>query len=75
MPIKTIIEILSAVLIPVGFELFNRRHIKAFTIMAIGQFLATIICITASLWFLAFMHFVNFLMQIRGWYKWQRSTA
>ena len=74
MPIKTIIEFLSAILILIGFELFNRRHIKAFTIMAIGQFLATIICIMASLWFLAFMHIVNFLMQIRGWYKWQQSA-
>lgn len=75
MPIKTIIEIISAILILIGFELFNRRHLKAFTIMAVGQFLATIICIMTSLWFLAFMHFVNFLMQIRGWYKWQQSTA
>jgi len=73
MLIKTIIEIFSAILILVGFELFNRRHIKAFSIMAIGQLLAMIVCIMTSLWFLAFMHFVNFLMQIRGWYKWKPS--
>lgn len=36
--IKLIVEILSAILILAGFELFNRRNIKAFYIMAIGQF-------------------------------------
>jgi hypothetical protein len=70
---KTIIEILSAILILAGFELFNRRSIKAFYIMAIGQFLAMIICGYATLWFLSFMHFVNFLMQIRGWLKWKKN--
>ncbi|NRB49439.1 MAG: nicotinamide mononucleotide transporter [Saprospiraceae bacterium] len=69
------LEILSTLFILLGFELFNRRHIKAFTIMAIGQFLAMMICAMASLWFLAFMHLVNFLMQIRGWYKWQQQRA
>ena len=69
--IKTVVEIISAILILLGFELFNRRSIKAFSIMAVGQFLAMIICGMTSLWFLAFMHFVNFLMQIRGWLKWK----
>lgn len=70
---KLIIEIASAVLILAGFEFFNRRSIKAFYIMAVGQFLAMIICGIADLWFLAIMHFVNFLMQIRGWLKWKRD--
>ncbi len=71
--LKLIIEILSAVLILAGFELINRQDIKAFYIMAIGQFLAMIICGLTDLWFLAFMHFVNFLMQIRGWMKWKKE--
>ncbi|MFK7981931.1 MAG: nicotinamide mononucleotide transporter, partial [Saprospiraceae bacterium] len=74
MTIKTIIEFLSAILILVGFELFNRKSIKGFFVMAIGQFLAMIICGYAELWFLAFMHFVNFLMQIRGWMKWKKEA-
>ena len=64
------IELLSAILILLGFEFFNRKNIKGFLVMAIGQILAAGICIVASLWFLAFMHFVNFLMQIRGYRKW-----
>ena len=74
MTIKTIIEIISAILILAGFELFNRRSMNAFAIMGIGQFLAMIICAMTNLWFLAFMHFVNFLMQIRGWLKWKREV-
>lgn len=74
MTLKIIVEILSAILILVGFELFNRRSIKAFGIMAVGQFLAMIICGLTNLWFLAFMHFVNFLMQIRGWLKWKKEV-
>lgn len=73
MTLKTIIEILSAILILLGFELFNRRSIKAFSIMAVGQFLAMIVCGLTGLWFLSFMHFVNFLMQIRGWMKWKKE--
>lgn len=64
------IELISAVLILLGFEFFNRKNIKGFFIMAIGQLLAALICVFASLWFLAFMHFVNLLMQIRGYRKW-----
>ena len=74
MTIKTIIEIISAILILAGFELFNRRSMNAFAIMGIGQFLAMIICAMTNLWFLAFMHFVNFLLQIRGWLKWKREV-
>lgn len=69
--LKTVIEIISAILILWGFELFNRRSINAFSIMAIGQFLAMLICGWTELWFLSFMHLVNFLMQIRGWMKWK----
>jgi len=71
--IKLITEITSAVLILLGFELFNRKHLKAFHIMAIGQFLAMVVSIYANLWFLAFMHLVNSLLQIRGYMKWQRG--
>ena len=38
--------------------------------MAAGQLLAAGICGLASLWFLGIMHFINFLMQIRGYNKW-----
>lgn len=72
--LKTIIEITSAVLILLGFELFNRKSIKGFHIMAVGQFLAAIVCGATELWFLSFMHSVNFLMQIRGWLKWKEKT-
>jgi len=41
--------------------------------MAIGQFLAVIICGATELWFLAIMHFINFLMQIRGWFLWKKE--
>ena len=75
MTLKTVIEIVSAILILTGFELFNRRNIKAFYIMAVGQLLAMIICGISDLWFLAFMHFVNFLMQIRGWLKWKNENT
>lgn len=68
---KLIIEILSAILILIGFELFNRKSIRGFHVMGIGQFMAMIVCAYAQLWFLAFMHFINFLMQIRGWMKWR----
>ena len=71
MKLKIIIEIISAILILAGFELFNRKSIKGFYVMGVGQFLATIICGMTDLWFLSFMHFVNFLMQIRGWMKWR----
>lgn len=75
MNVKIVIEFVSAILILVGFELFNRKSIKGFHIMAVGQFLAMIICGYAELWFLSFMHFVNFLMQIRGWMKWKKEEA
>lgn len=65
-----IIEFCSAILILLGFEFFNRKNINGFYIMAAGQLFAAGVCSLASLWFLAFMHFVNFLMQIRGYYKW-----
>ena len=71
--IKTTIEILSAIFILIGFELFNRKSITGFYVMAVGQFLAMIICGVAALWFLSFMHFVNFLMQIRGLIKWKKD--
>lgn len=73
MELKTIVEIVSAILILIGFELFNRKSIKAFYIMAIGQLLATLICGYTELWYLAFMHAVNFIMQIRGWMKWRNE--
>ena len=68
-----LIEIVSAFLILLGFELFNRKNIKTFHVMAVGQLLATIICGYAELWFLAFMHLVNFLMQVRGYWKWKEA--
>jgi len=74
MEVKVIIECLSAILILVGFELFNRKNIRAFHVMAVGQILACVICAYASLWFLSFMHFVNFVMQVRGWMKWNEET-
>ena len=70
---KLIVEIASAILILVGFELFNRKNIRAFHIMGLGQLLAMVICGYADLWFLAFMHLVNFLMQVRGYVKWKDS--
>ena len=66
-PYKTVIEIFSAVLILIAFELINRKSLKGFTVMAVGQILATIVCLFTSLWFLAIMHFVNFLLMIRGY--------
>lgn len=69
----TILEFCSAVLILLGFEFFNRKNIRGFHIMAAGQLLAAGICTFASLWFLSFMHFVNFLMQIRGYLKWRKE--
>ncbi len=66
----TFLELSSAVLILLGFEFFNRKSIKGFYIMAAGQLLAAGICGLASLWFLGIMHFINFLMQIRGYNKW-----
>ena len=69
--LKTVIELISAVLILLGFELFNRKSIKGFHVMAVGQILAMMVCGYTGLWFLAFMHFINFLMQIRGWIKWK----
>ncbi len=71
--LKTVIEIASAIMILAGFELFNRKNIRGFHIMGVGQFLAMIVCGYASLWFLSFMHFVNFIMQIRGWMKWKEA--
>ncbi len=71
---KTIIEIASAVLILIAFELMNRKSVKGFSIMAIGQMLATIVCIMTSLWFLAIMHFINFLLMIRGYLKWRTNA-
>ena len=65
---KTIIEISSAILILIAFELINRKSIKGFTVMAVGQILATIVCLFTSLWFLAAMHFVNFLLMLRGYF-------
>lgn len=70
---KTVIEIASAILILVAFELMNRKSIKGYSIMAIGQILATIVCIMASLWFLAVMHFINFLLMVRGYLKWRNA--
>jgi hypothetical protein len=70
---KTIIEIASALLILVAFELMNRKSVKGFSIMAVGQLLATVVCIMTSLWFLAGMHFINFLLMIRGYLKWRAA--
>ncbi|WP_010522914.1 hypothetical protein [Aquimarina agarivorans] len=70
-PYKTIIEIISAVLILIAFELLNRKSLKGYSFMAIGQFLAFAICLMTDLWFLAVMHFVNFLLMVRGYYKWK----
>ncbi len=70
---KTIIEIASAILILVAFELLNQKKLKGYSFMAIGQFLATIICLMTSLWFLAVMHGFNCLLMIRGYVKWKRS--
>ncbi|WP_440880250.1 hypothetical protein [Tenacibaculum sp. C7A-26P2] len=69
---KTIIEILSAILILVAFELINQKSIKGYSVMALGQILATIVCIMASLWFLSVMHFINFLLMVRGYMKWKK---
>ncbi len=70
---KTIIEILSAILILVAFELINQKSIKGYSVMALGQILATIVCIMASLWFLSVMHFINFLLMVRGYMKWKKK--
>jgi signal transduction histidine kinase len=70
-PYKTTIEIVSAILIVVAFELINRKSLKGYSIMALGQFLAVIICVMTSLWFLAAMHLVNFVLMIRGYLKWK----
>ena len=67
------IELISVILILLGFELYNRKSIKAFFVMGLGQFLAMIICGITGLWYLAFMHFAIFLMQIRGWKKWKKE--
>jgi len=69
---KTGIEIVSAILILVAFELLNRKSLKGYSIMAVGQFLAVIICIITSLWFLAVMHAINCLLMIRGYLKWKK---
>lgn len=71
----TILEFGSAVLILLGFEFFNRKNIKGFHVMAVGQLVASGVCAIASLWFLAFMHFINFVMQIRGYRIWKRNQA
>lgn len=71
---KTIIEIASAILILIAFELLNRKSIKGYSIMAIGQVLATIVCVMTSLWFLAVMHFINFLLMVRGYLKWKNVS-
>ena len=68
-----ILEFLSAALILLGFEFFNRKNIKGFYVMAIGQFLATLICAKAALWYLSFMHFMIVLMQIRGYFAWKKD--
>jgi len=70
--IKKTIEIASAILILVAFELMNRKSVKGFSVMAVGQLLAMVICIMTSLWFLAAMHFVNFLLMVRGYRKWKK---
>lgn len=72
--VKLGVEIISAILILLGFELFNRKSIRAFHVMAVGQLLAMFVCAYAELWFLAFMHLVNFIMQIRGYLKWNQAT-
>jgi len=71
--IKTAIEVISAVLILIAFELLNRKHLKGYSFMAIGQLLAGIICIMTSLWFLAFMHIFNCLLMVRGYLKWKTN--
>lgn len=68
---KTIIGITSAILILIAFELINRKSVKGYSVMALGQILATIVCVMASLWFLAVMHFINFLLMVRGYLKWK----
>ncbi len=69
---KTVIEILSAILILIAFELLNQKRLKGYSFMAIGQLLAAIICIATSLWFLAVMHAINCLLMIRGYLKWKK---
>jgi len=73
--IQTIVEVSSAILILIAFELLNRKHLQGYSFMAIGQLLAAIICIMTSLWFLAFMHAVNCLLMIRGYLKWRSHSA
>lgn len=73
MTLKLFGEIISAILILLGFELFNRKSTKAFFVMAVGQILAAVICIHVDLWFLGAMHVFNFIMQIRGYLIWHRS--
>ena len=68
---KTIIGITSAILILIAFELINRKSVKGYSVMALGHILATIVCVMASLWFLAVMHFINFLLMVRGYLKWK----
>jgi hypothetical protein len=71
-PYKTVIEIISALLIIIAFELMNRKSLKGYSIMAVGQFLAMSICIMTNLWFLAIMHLVNFILMLRGYFKWKK---
>jgi len=70
---KTSIEVVSALLILIAFELINQKKLKGYSFMAIGQLLATIICLMTSLWFLAIMHAINCLLMVRGYLKWRRS--
>jgi len=69
--VQTVVEIISAILILIAFELLNRKHLRGYSFMAIGQLLAAIICVATSLWFLAFMHIVNSLLMVRGYLKWR----
>ena len=70
-----IVEFVSALLILSGFEFFNRKNIKGFYVMGSGQLIAAVVCAGSALWFLAFMHFVIFLMQIRGYTLWKKDMS
>ncbi|SHI91906.1 hypothetical protein SAMN04488508_10460 [Aquimarina spongiae] len=72
--IQTVVEVMSAILILIAFELLNRKHLQGYSFMAIGQLLAAVVCVVTSLWFLAFMHLVNCLLMVRGYLKWRTHS-
>lgn len=67
------IEFLSCVLILASFEMINRKNRWGFIVMIVGQVFATVINIQSALYWLAIMHSVIVVMQIRGFIKWSKD--